>query len=305
MSLTALAEIAKTSTGPTVTSDQLSLIRRTVAKGATDDELKLYLYDCARQGVHPLDRLVHFTKRKEKYTPITSIDFMRTRAADSGEYAGNDDPVFADGEKFPTSATVTVYRLVQGQRCAFTATARWKEYKPESNDFMWQRMPHTMLGKCAEALALRKGFPKQLAGLYAREEMDQAGSESVVTAVAPPPDVNVQTGEVVTGQVRPEPPAGSVYIAKVEAAQTRNKNLRKLSLHLSDGRVVTTIREQVAAVAEQCCQDNEPVIVTVKETRWGLDVDTLKRARMPRQEEPVDPPHRDDVPELTDEDIPF
>ena len=70
---------------------------------------------------------------------------------------------------------MTVWRFVQGQRCAFAATARWAEYKPDANDFMWKKMPHTMLAKCAEALALRKGFPKQLAGLYAKEEMEQAG----------------------------------------------------------------------------------------------------------------------------------
>ena len=165
---------------PAITPEQMDLIKTTVAKDATPDELKLYLFDCARQGVHPLDKLIHFTVRKNQrtgarhYTPITSIDFMRIRAAETGEYAGSEDAVFGDlyENKVPVSATVTVWRLVQGQRCPFTATARWSEYKPEQDDFMWKRMPCTMLRKCAEALALRKGFPKQLAGLYAKEEME-------------------------------------------------------------------------------------------------------------------------------------
>jgi phage recombination protein Bet len=178
---------------PAVTADQLELVRRTIAAGATPDELKLYLYDCARQGVHPLDGLLHFTKRGGKYRPVTSIDFMRTRAAETGEYAGSDDAQFVRSgptqaalpaafvrsgptqAALPAAATVTVWRLVQGQRCAFTATARWAEYcPPAGQDHMWQKMPHTMLAKCAEGLALRKGFPRQLAGLYAAEELDQA-----------------------------------------------------------------------------------------------------------------------------------
>src|SRR5678815_3546229 len=77
-----------------VTSDQLDLIKRTVANGATDAELKLFLFDCARRGVHPLDKLLHFTKRGGKYTPVTSIDFMRSQAAMSGEMAGSDVPLF-------------------------------------------------------------------------------------------------------------------------------------------------------------------------------------------------------------------
>jgi len=166
---------AESSAVPTITADQLELIKQTIARDATPEELKLFLYDCARQGVHPLDHLLHFTKRGGKYTPISSIDFMRGRAAATGQCAGIDDALFAGAPKSPQfTATVTVWRLVDGQRCAFTATARWAEYKPESHDFMWTRMPYTMLGKCAEALALRKGFPQQLAGLYAREELDQA-----------------------------------------------------------------------------------------------------------------------------------
>jgi phage recombination protein Bet len=162
---------------PTVTPEELALIRNTIAKDATPEELKLFLYDNARQGVHPLDKLIHFTKRNNKYTPITSIDFMRIRAMDSGECLGNDEATFTGTPGTASfEARVTVYRHVQGQRAPFSATARWSEYKPD-HDFMWKKMPHVMLGKCAEALALRKGFPKQLSGLYVKEEMQQAENE--------------------------------------------------------------------------------------------------------------------------------
>ena len=169
---------------PIITAEQVELIKTTVAKEATDAELQLFFYDCRRQGVHPLDKLIHFTKRSGKYTPITSIDFMRQRAAQTNEYAGSDDAVFSGEAKSPAfAATATVWRLVQGQRCAFTATARWSEYKPEAHDFLWQKMPHVMLAKVAEAAALRKGFPVQLAGLMATEELDQVETPP---PVAPP-----------------------------------------------------------------------------------------------------------------------
>jgi phage recombination protein Bet len=161
------------------------LVRRTVAQGATDDELELYLYDCFRRNIHPLDKLLHFTKRGGRYVPITSIDLMRSRAAETQQFAGSDDAVFMSGGtgKPPLSATVTVYRLTQGQRFAYTGTARWSEYNPGSQ--MWTKMPHTMLAKCAEALALRKAFPQELAGLYGQEEMEQAAVDAAPTRINP------------------------------------------------------------------------------------------------------------------------
>lgn len=165
--------IAQRANGNVANIDR-ELVRRTVAQGATDDELELFLYDCRRRNIHPLDKLLHFTKRGGRYVSVVSIDLMRSRAADTGELAGSDDATFEHGAvgKPPLSATVTVYRLTQGQRFAYTGTARWSEYNPGTQ--MWAKMPHTMLAKCAEALALRKAFPQELAGLYGAEEMDQA-----------------------------------------------------------------------------------------------------------------------------------
>ncbi len=170
----------------TITGDQLEIIKKTIAEGATPEELQLYIYDCQRRGVHPLDRLLHFTKRGGKYTPVVSIDLMRSRADATGQYAGSDEPQYlGDAMSRNFKATVKVWRMVSGQRCDFTAVARWDEYKPtEGNDFMWKKMPYLMLGKCAEALALRKAFPQQLSGLYTHEEMDQAKELKIVEPVA-------------------------------------------------------------------------------------------------------------------------
>lgn len=157
------------------TPEQVGLIKRTIAAGATDDELTLFLGQCRRTGLDPFARQIYCVKRQGKMTIQVGIDGFRLIADRSAQYAGNDDPVF-DNEQNPTKATVSVYKIVAGVRCPFTATARWTQYYPgDSQGFMWKKMPHLMLGKCAEALALRKAFPAELSGLYITEEMQQAG----------------------------------------------------------------------------------------------------------------------------------
>jgi phage recombination protein Bet len=245
---------------PRITPDELALVKNTVAQGATDAELKLFLFDCARQSVHPLDRLLHFTKRNGKYTPITSIDFMRIRAAESGEMAGSDDPMFRDsGKGYPAAATVTVHRLTQGQRFGYEATARWSEYYPGDGPpgFMWRKMPHTMLGKCAEALALRKGFPRQLAGLYAKEEMDQADaltSPVIASSVVEParqPDADL--------------PAGARRVVKVGPGKAG----AAAEVTLDTGESFLTWRKPVATVAQQFCDAGTMCVPTFATSASG------------------------------------
>ena len=69
-----------------------------------------------------------------------------------------------------------------GERIPYTASARYREYvqvkKNGEPNKMWATKSFVMLGKCAEALALRKAFPDELGGMYSDEEMGQADNDS-------------------------------------------------------------------------------------------------------------------------------
>lgn len=168
---------------------QLTTIKNTVARGATAPELHLFLSVAKATGLNPFLRQIYFVKRNTKNGPVvsiqTGIDGYRAMADMSGRYGGNDEPTFVftnPDDRFPFSATSTVYRIVEvggkNERVPITRTAYWDEYYPENekDGFMWRKMPRTMLGKCAEALALRAAFPMNLSGMYVHEEMEQVGA---------------------------------------------------------------------------------------------------------------------------------
>ncbi len=159
---------------------QLDQVKDVYAKGANDVEFANFIVVASRTGLDIFKKQIYLISRwdnklgKNIFTPQTGIDGLRSIAERTDAYAGNDDPIFEakDGAKNPEKATVTVYKIVQGQRYAFTASARWDEYYPgDKVGFMWKTKPHVMLGKCAEALALRKAFPNNIGGIYTAEEM--------------------------------------------------------------------------------------------------------------------------------------
>ena len=158
------------------TPEQTQLIKTQIAKDCSNDELALFLYQCKRTGLDPLTRQIYAIKRSGRMTIQTSIDGFRTIAERSGTYAGQDEPIWLDDEKgFPIKCTVTVHRFSpNGQRYpAGVGVAYFKEYYPNPMNLQ-KSMPHTMIAKVAEALALRKAFPQDLSGLYTAEEMNQA-----------------------------------------------------------------------------------------------------------------------------------
>lgn len=166
----------------------LKLVKEQVggAKLTTED-FNLFLYVCKRTGLDPLTRQIYAVARwdtslgRNKMAIQTGIDGFRLTAERSKKYAGMEDIKYLPEDEtatFPTKATCTVYKMVDGQKVAYTASARWDEYVQKNKDgsvaIMWAKMPYTMLGKCAEALALRKAFPNELSGIYADVEMTQS-----------------------------------------------------------------------------------------------------------------------------------
>ena len=189
--------------GPEFSNEQIRLLAETVAKGCDQNELAFFLQVCKLKRLDPFSGQVHCVKRwdsqlnREKVVVQVGIDGFRVNAARTDELAGIDDAVYdSEAEDHPKWAKVTVYRYGRGDdKIPYTATARWGEYVQKKKDGSpagkWVQMPYLMLGKCAEALALRKAFPDELSGMYTNEEMEQADSEGVAPASLGKPPVSM------------------------------------------------------------------------------------------------------------------
>lgn len=166
------------------------LLKRTICKGSTDEELELFIHACKRTGLDPFMKQIYAVKRwsgsekREVMTMQTSIDGFRVIAERTGRYApGAETKYEYDSEKNLISATSYVKKLtLDGTWHVVSATAFFDEYAQRTKDGnlsqFWGKMPHVMLAKCAESLALRKAFPAELSGIYTMEEMSQASKVS-------------------------------------------------------------------------------------------------------------------------------
>jgi phage recombination protein Bet len=183
---TAVVPTAPHDGGALRAQERIDLITRTVAKGASPDELRLFLSVCERTGLDPLARQIHAVKRwdksqnREVMAIQTGIDGLRLVADRTGRYAPGRDPAFTyDADGTLVSATSFVKKqTADGTWHEVAASARLDEYQQTTKSgeptSFWRRMPHVMLAKVAEALALRRAFPMELSGIYSSDEMSQA-----------------------------------------------------------------------------------------------------------------------------------
>lgn len=184
--------------------EKLQLIKDTIAQGATDDELALFLYAAQRTGLDPFSKQIYCIKRydpgvgRDVAKPQTGIDGYRLVADRTGDYMPGQAATFEydqNGALF--SATAYVKKWRHGEWHEIAATAHYAEYVQTKKDgnpnSMWKRAPHVMLAKCAEALALRRAFPAELSGVYTSDELGDeqpaalpAKAQPMIKDVTPP-----------------------------------------------------------------------------------------------------------------------
>lgn len=192
----------------------VSVLQNSLYPGANKTSVQLVLGYCQAARLDPMQKPVHIVPMWDKSSRamrdviMPGIGLYRIQASRTGEHVGTDDPVFGPmvemhlgGQIFtvPEWCKVTVWRMKGGQRCAFTATEYWIEnYATAGKDSdapntMWKKRPRGQLSKCAEAQALRKGFPDEVGSAPTADEMEgKALNEIDITPELDPPKTIAQ-----------------------------------------------------------------------------------------------------------------
>lgn len=258
--MNAVAEVQARSVDLLDENGLIEAMEASVFPGAQSQSIKLVMLRCRAQGLDPFTKPFHIVPMRVKTAGtadeyrwrdvvMPGIGFYRTLAARSG-HAGTDAGEFGPtipfayrvdaGERtidVPEWCSVTVYRVVGGQRVAFSSgRVFWRETyatasaRTTAPNAMWAKRPFGQLEKCAEALALRRAFPE----VGAEPTADEMEGKVIEGEIAPPaPErqrpqpktdapavtIDAETGEVVAQEpqapaAKPDAPTATTESAK-------------------------------------------------------------------------------------------
>lgn len=215
--VTQLAQVQPS--GLVITAEKKELLKRTICKGATDDELELALAICGRMKLDPFAKQIAFIKRwdsrerREVMTAQPTIDGARLLAQRSANYGGQLGPWWCGkdgawhevwlGEGEPVAAKVGVINLAFKEPLFAVAkfssyVAKNKEGKPTAT---WAQMPDLMIAKCAEMLALRRAFPAEFSDFGGVDFGSTEDIGQMVTDAAQYIEIDGAVADIATGEI--------------------------------------------------------------------------------------------------------
>lgn len=199
---------------------QLSMIRRGVARHCSDPEFDEFIEVAQTLGLDPLRRQIApfivsaHDPNARRLIPWATIDGLRILAARQGDYRPMEAPPTIECDAALIDPDLNPLGIVRAEVIAWKGSADawspvageawWSEYAPVRRegsdrdrnpkgalDPSWVRMGRVMIAKCAEAQALRRGWPDVLSGLYGEEELaalrlhEHTASERLAAIAAP------------------------------------------------------------------------------------------------------------------------
>lgn len=191
------------------TDREVELVKRVAAADLTPSEFDHFTHMARTWRLDPLRKQLYavvYNKNKpnkRRVSYITGIDGYRAIADRTGCYRPGFRSVVRDNEarddatnpKGIVSANATVWKFAQGEWHEFSEEVEWDEFAPiktvwENNQptdrveldrsGLWPKMGVNQLKKCAEAQALRRGWPDEFSGLYVDAEFDQVQAGEMI-----------------------------------------------------------------------------------------------------------------------------
>jgi len=267
-------------------ADWRVLVEQIFPTAKSVEAVMMALAYCRKRNLDIFKKPVHIVpmwssaKRAMVETVWPGIAEIRTTATRTKQYAGIDAVEFGpmvertfsgrirqgDGweevtktVRFPEWASVVVYRLVAGQKCAYHAKVFWEETyattgKSDLPNDMWAKRSRGQLDKCVEAAALRKAFPEELGNVYAAEEMEGRSLDTgdVIEHVAtkphtppkppvPPTDPVEQASTIVDAEVEEQDFNGDITEGEGEIDDT--EFFEQLDDAMAEAKDIETIEE--------------------------------------------------------------
>lgn len=200
------------------TPSQMDIIRKTCAPKTNDNEFNYFVGVAQSLGLNPLQRQilanVYNASKPDKRNVVIIVEIggLRAIASRAGDYFPDDeDPVYTYDESKvgPTNpkgivkCSVNAFKLLpNGNLHRVRGTVEWDEFAAIEDEWAWNeqkgkrlptgqktlsstwaKMPAHMIAKCAEAHALRKGWPEQVSGLYEHAEATNFDDDMLPTEV--------------------------------------------------------------------------------------------------------------------------